>query len=55
MDLVCRKPGSHRMAADGTLSVTTSTDVALRGERVGHRLDTHLNSTLALIEATAVL
>ncbi len=36
------------MAADGTLSVTTSTDVALAGERARHRMETHLKSTLAV-------
>jgi hypothetical protein len=40
--------GSHRTPADGTLSVTTSTDVALRGERARDRKDTHVNSTLAV-------
>jgi hypothetical protein len=47
MELLCPQPGSHGMAAGGTLSVTASTDVALPGERARHRMDIHLNSTLA--------
>jgi hypothetical protein len=35
------------MAADGTLSVTTSTDVGLRSEKgLAPLMDTHLKSTM---------
>src|SRR5438309_1838194 len=43
-----RQAASHRMAADGTLSVSPSTDVALPGARARYRMDSHLNSTVAV-------